>query len=80
MKYSIYKSNGKMKGERIRVKTFKGSESMNAFLCAQFDNTWRVNTGTLTGSDLPHKNGLYAYAGGQWHNTKHLDPSILAHI
>ena len=31
-------------------------------------------------SALGLKSGLYAYAGGKWHNVKTLDASILAHI
>ncbi len=26
------------------------------------------------------KAGIYVFAGGQWHNVKHLDPLLLAHI
>ena len=78
--YSLYKSNGKMKGERIRVRAFKDSEAMNGFLCSQYDNSWKVNSGVLVGAELPHKPGTYAFAGGRWHNVKSLDPSILAHI
>ena len=77
---SIYKSNGKMKGERIAVKTFKDSELMHTFLNKQCDNNWKINNGKLCGATLPTKNGTYAYAGGAWHNVKSLDASILAHI
>ena len=74
MGYSIKKSNGKMRGERVRVKTFKDSDLMHKFLNAQSNNDWKIN------ETLPHKNGHYAYAGGAWHNVKGMDPSILAHI
>ena len=74
MSYSIKKSNGKMKGERVRVKTFKDADLMHKFLNSQPNNDWQIN------ETLPHKNGNYAYAGGVWHNVKSLDPSILAHI
>ena len=77
---SIYKSNGKMKGERLTVKTFKDSDLMHQFLNKQCDNNWKINTGLKVGKELPHKRGVYAYAGGQWHNVKSLDSSILAHI
>jgi hypothetical protein len=73
--HSIYKSNGKMKGERVAVKMFKDSDLMHQFLNKQCDNNWKINNGKL-----PAKNGTYAYAGGQWHNVKSLDASILAHI
>tara|TARA_B110000285_G_scaffold176562_1_gene198280 strand:+ start:263 stop:544 length:282 start_codon:yes stop_codon:yes gene_type:complete len=78
--HSIKKSNGKMKGERIRVKTFKDSELMHGFLNKQYDNNWQVHTQSGVFDSLPHKNGLYAYAGGQWHNVKSLDACVLAHI
>jgi hypothetical protein len=80
MKVSIYKSNGKMKGERLTVKVFNDSDLMHQFLNKQDNNDWKVNTGVKTGSPLPHKTGKYAYAGQQWHNVKNLDPSILMHI
>jgi hypothetical protein len=80
MKVSIYKSNGKMKGERIQVKTFVDSDLMHGFLNKQCDNDWKINTGALVGACLPHKSGKYAWAGGAWHNVKNLDSSILAHI
>mgnify|MGYP000241731328 CR=1 FL=1 len=80
MKHSIYKSNGKMKGERIRVKVFKDSDSLHGFLNDQCNNDWKINSGSLVGAELPHKNGLYAYAGGRWHNVKNLDACVLAHI
>lgn len=78
--YSIKRSNGKIRGERIRVKTFKDSNAMFEFLNKQSDNTWRINEQLGIFKTLPHKNGNYAYAGGQWHNVKTLDPSALNHI
>lgn len=80
MNVSIYKSNGKMRGERLTVKTFKDSDLLHQFLNKQSDNSWKVNTGKVVGSELPHKRGTYAYAGGAWHNVKSLDSSMLAHI
>tara|TARA_R110002096_G_scaffold370836_1_gene564251 strand:+ start:642 stop:866 length:225 start_codon:yes stop_codon:yes gene_type:complete len=74
MTYSIKKSNNKLKGERVRIKAFKDSELMHQFLNKQLDNEWSIN------NTLPHKAGTYAYAGGQWHNVKSLDLSLLAHI
>ena len=69
-----------MKGERLQVKVFSDSELMHQFLNKQNTNDWKVNSGSVTGATLPHKNGRYAFAGGNWHNVKHLDSSILAHI
>ena len=80
MTYSIRKTNGKMKGERIRVKTFKEAQLMHEFLNKQTDNTWQINNQLGIFKSLPHKAGLYAYAGGQWHNVKSLDSTTLAHI
>ena len=62
------------RGERMKIKSFKTSESMHKFLnMAHNSFTWRE-------SDKGLKTGIYAYAGGSWHNVKRLDPSILAHI
>ena len=78
--YSIFKTNGKLKGERVTVKAFRDSDSMHKFLNKQTNNDWKINQGVSVGSVLPHKSGKYAYAGGAWHNVKDLDPSVLAHI
>ena len=80
MQFSIMKNNGKMRGERLMVKSFKDSDKMYKFLNSQSDNTWRVNDQTGIFSTLPHKSGHYAYAGGTWHNIKSLDLTILAHL
>lgn len=77
---SVYKSNGKMKGERIMVKTFRDSGALHSFLNSQTNNDWKENSGSLCGSTLPSKKGTYAYAGGAWHNVKSMDPSVLCHI
>jgi hypothetical protein len=62
--------------ERTHVKTFVSHEEACAFQCKQFDNDWR-----LAPADLANvKAGVYAFAGGKWHNVKSLDPSVLAHI
>ena len=59
---------------RLKIKAFKTSDAMHKFLNTS-DNAlhWKV-------SDKNLKAGTYAYAGGQWHNVKNLDASILAHI
>jgi len=54
-------------------KIIKSVRDAHAFLNKQFDNTWSIYDGDL-------KAGTYAYAGGQWHNVKNLDPSVLAHV
>ena len=61
--------------ERLIIKGFKSSEAMNVYLCGpdNYNNKWKESTRGF-------KPGKYAYAGGQWHNVKSLDPSILAHI
>lgn len=77
---SLYRSNGKMKGERITVKVFKSSDKMYEFLSKQSDNRWKIKEGSVAGAVLPDKAGKYALAGNTWHNVKHLDQSVLAHI
>ena len=80
MQFSIMKSNGKMRGERLMVKSFKDSDKMQKFLNSRNDNSWQVNDQAGIFSTLPHKSGHYAYAGGAWHNIKSLDLTILAHL
>ena len=63
--------------DRLTVKTFQTSEAMHAFLNKQYDNKWRI---VGEGNAYPSKAGVYAYAGGQWHNVRNLDASVLAHI
>lgn len=60
--------------ERLVIKAFPTSDAMHRFLGTK-DNAlrWRETTKWL-------KPGTYAYAGGQWHNVKNLDASVLAHI
>ncbi len=69
--------------ERLRVKAFKNSNDLGAFLCKQDDNSWKaIEAGAMSYLRVPYpvKSGLYASAGGNWHNVKTLDASILAHI
>lgn len=71
--------------ERLQIKGFKSSQAMHDFLNKQSDNTWQVNSepdyyGAFKPELAALKPGKYAFAGGQWHNVKSLDPSILAHI
>jgi len=68
----IIKLNGLCKS-RTKIKAFKTNQALHEFLNKQ-DNSWKVS------AKENFKSGLYAYAGGQWHNVKSLDASILAHI
>lgn len=60
--------------ERLTIKAFSTSDAMHKFLSTG-DNAlrWRETNKWL-------KPGTYAYAGGSWHNVKHLNASTLAHI
>lgn len=81
--YTIRKGSS-YKGDRLTIKGFKTLDAMHAFLNKQTDNKWSVNNGTggIVDADTVAalKPGVYAYAGGKWHNVKHLDASVLAHI
>jgi hypothetical protein len=59
--------------ERMQIKTFKYADDMHKFLNRQYTNDWKESTLNL-------KTGIYAFAGGQWHNVKKLSPHILVHI
>ena len=59
--------------ERKHVKNFKTFDAMYSFINKQDNNNWKAST-------VFTKSGVYAFAGGQWHNVKTLDPSILNHI
>lgn len=73
--HTIEKHTGSFGGAKFRmtIKAFKCADDMHGFLNKQRDNTWNESTKGL-------KAGVYAYAGGQWHNVKSLDASVLAHI
>ncbi len=62
--------------ERLHIKTFKSSDEAHGFLNKQYDNNWSI----ARPEHADKKAGVYAFAGGQWHNVKTLDSSILAHI
>jgi len=67
--------------ERLHIKAFQDANELGAFLCKQDDNTWgEVSEEKQKAHGYPNKSGIYAFAGGQWHNVKKLDPIILAHI
>ena len=70
---TIKKMTGTTFKQRMTVKTFKDSDSMHKFLNSQFDNSWSECKENL-------KSGVYAFCGGQWHNVKTLDSSVLAHV
>ena len=75
MTYSTYKTCGNLFNSRVQVKVFSTGQNMHNFLNKQRDNEWKINDGKL-----PAKSGTYAYAGGEWHNVKSLDSSVLANI
>lgn len=84
MTYTIRKGSS-YKGERMTIRGFKTREAMHEFLNKQTNNDWTINSEPeYLGGFRPElaalKPGVYAYAGGRWHNVKHLDPSALAHI
>ena len=59
---------------RLHIKSFKYSDDMHKFLNKGSNSlTWFESNKDL-------KRGIYAYAGGQYHNVKTLDPCVLAHI
>ena len=64
---------GTMLKERMHIKSFKTGHNMHGFLSKQSDNRWTESKHNL-------KTGVYAYAGGTWHNVKSLDSCALAHI
>ena len=61
--------------DRLRIKQFKNPVAMYDFLhgISNDTNEWKLSL-------RDWKAGLYAYAGGEWHNVKSLDASVLAHI
>ena len=64
------------RGNRLTVKGFKTSNDMHKFLNTGTNaapGAWRESSKGL-------KPGVYAYAGGHWHNVNKLDASALAHI
>jgi hypothetical protein len=69
----IKKTTGSLGHERLTIKAFKTSQEGHQFLNKQHDNTWNEYSGDL-------KSGVYAFAGGAWHNVKHLDKNLLNHI
>jgi hypothetical protein len=87
--FRIRTIKGSYRGERMQVKAFKYADDMHAFLNKD-DNAhkWREcidQTKTHPGAwgacdETKLKPGRYAFAGGQWHNVRSLDPSVLAHI
>ncbi len=74
MAYKIQRKSGPLGKERLIVRLFSTSEAMYRFLNTG-DNAchWRETSTEL-------KPGTYAYVGGQWHNVKQVDPSLLSHI
>jgi hypothetical protein len=80
MTYIAYKFERTGNGlkERLHVKAFKTMNDLGAFLSSKHNdfNIWKQDEF----KKYPQKSGVYAFAGGQWHNVKSLDSSVLAHI
>ena len=73
MTYTLESTSNKLKA-RMTIKLFKTSDAMYTFLNTGSNAlTWKESNKGL-------KAGVYAYAGGAWHNVKSLDSSVLAHI
>jgi len=73
MSYTLESTSTKLKA-RMTIKAFKTSDAMYTFLNTGSNGlTWKESIRGL-------KAGTYAYAGGNWHNVKSLDSSVLAHI
>ena len=68
----IKRMDGRLGHERLKIKQFKTAEAMHKWLNKQDNNDWALYDGPL-------KPGTYARAGGEWHNVKGMDPSLLAH-
>lgn len=81
MTYIAYKfvnsGHGNLK-QRLHVKAFKTMNELGAFLSSPANdyNVWKDGAE----KPYPQKSGIYAFAGGQYHNVKSLDASVLAHI
>jgi hypothetical protein len=78
------RKGGSYKGSRLVVKAFKSEELAHEFMNKQSNNDWIPNSFADYMGFIPStkdlKAGTYAYAGGQYHNVKSLDASVLAHI
>lgn len=61
---------------RLIIKTFRYSNDMHKFL----NKDSNALEWSEVSASMPTKNGTYAFAGGEWHNVKLLDASILAHV
>jgi len=76
----VSSGHGNLK-QRLHIKAFNNLNDAGAFLGKQTDNTWQLAPAEyVEAQKLPLKSGVYAFAGGQWHNVKSLDSSVLAHI
>ena len=69
----ITKTIGNLGKQRKIIKAFKTAQAGHGFLNKQSNNDWSAYSGEL-------KTGKYGFAGGQWHNVKSLDASVLAHV
>jgi hypothetical protein len=75
---SRFTQSGNFTKQRLHVKTFKHRDDMHKFLNTGDNALHWTELCELHG--IPMKAGIYAYAGGKWHNVKTLDPVALAHI
>jgi hypothetical protein len=71
--FTLQRTTPQLSRQRMTIKAFAYAEDMYAFLNKQSNNDWKESNHGL-------KAGVYAYAGGQWHNVKSLDASVLAHV
>lgn len=81
--HTIYKyvRTGNSLKERLHIKAFKESDKMYDYLSK--NDGWNIvqpDSLTYLRKPYPAKSGIYAAAGGDWHNVKKLEPSVLAHI
>ena len=73
IKKIVHSTSGSRLKQRLHIKQFPDKEAGHTFLNKQTNNDWQEYDGELT-------KGIYAFAGGKWHNVKSLDSSVLAHI
>lgn len=83
--FTIRKTTPGIARQRMTIKGFKSEEAMHDFMNRQSNNDWKMNSqpdyfGNIKPELAGLKPGVYAYAGGKWHNVKSLDASVLAHI
>jgi hypothetical protein len=70
---------GTLAKQRLHIRTFADADLMYTFLGRQESNEWR-SCAEWRPEYANFKKGVYAYAGGQWHNVRTLDAGLLSHI